>query len=424
MTAKTAPQRGVAAAVDERRLWDRLMALAAIGARPDGGVDRPALSAADAAARSQLAAWGRALGFAVATDPIGNLFVRRPGRDADAAPVLTGSHLDTQPMGGRFDGAYGVMAGLEALQAMNDAGVATRRPIDLVAWTNEEGGRFQPGCMGSAVFTGAMALETALAAVDRDGIAVREALAAVLAGEPEMAIRPAGLPVHACIEAHIEQGPVLEEAGLPLGIVTGIQGSRWFAVEVLGEAAHAGTTPRARRRDAFMAAHAMVAELRLALEDDEDVTRFTIGRFEVEPGSPNTVPARVFFTIDLRHPDAARLAELGDRVAPIGRRRAYGCDVRVTETSTSAPVTFAAPVLDTLRGAAARLGVPFRDLPSGAGHDAGYLAALAPTGMLFVPCARGVSHHPAEAAAPADLAAGTRVLAEALVALAEPTASQ
>ncbi|WP_029007378.1 M20 family metallo-hydrolase [Azospirillum halopraeferens] len=412
-------EQGAAAAVDEGRLWGRLMALAAVGARPDGGVDRPALSMQDAQARSLVAGWARDLGFAVATDPIGNLFVRRAGRDPDAAPVLTGSHLDTQPMGGRFDGAYGVIAGLEALHAMNDAGISTRRPVELVAWTNEEGARFQPGCMGSAVFTGALALETALAAVDRDGMTAREALAAVLAGEPEMAIRPADAAVHAYVEAHIEQGPVLEEEGLPLGIVTGIQGCRWFAVEVTGEAAHAGTTPRARRRDAFMAAHAIVAELRRALEDEADVTRFTIGRFEVEPGSPNTVPARVFFTIDLRHPDAARLTDLGDRVAPLAGSAAGGCAVTVTQTSASAPVVFADPVLRVLRDAAVRCGVPFRDLPSGAGHDAGYLAAMAPTGMLFVPCAGGVSHHPAESAAPADLATGARVLAEGLVRLAE-----
>ncbi|HEY0832427.1 MAG TPA: M20 family metallo-hydrolase [Azospirillum sp.] len=408
----------VAAAVREDRLWRRLMDMAAIGARPDGGVDRPALSMDDAAARSLLASWAREQGFAVATDPIGNLFVRRAGRDAGAAPVLTGSHLDTQPMGGKFDGAYGVMAGLEALQAMNDAGIETRRPVELVAWTNEEGSRFQPGCMGSQVFAGALPLDKALGAVDRAGTAAREALAAVLASEPDMAVRDAGLPVHAYIEAHIEQGPVLEEAGLHLGVVTGIQGYRWFAVEVLGEAAHAGTTPRARRRDAFMAAHAMVGALRDVMEDAEDVARFTIGRFDVEPGSPNTVPSRVFFTIDLRHPEQGPLTRLGDAVEPLCRQHAGACEVRVTESFTAPPLLFDARVLDRLRAAAGRQGVPYRELPSGAGHDAAFVAKLAPAGMLFVPCARGVSHHPDESATPADLATGTRVLAEALAELA------
>ncbi|HYD65171.1 M20 family metallo-hydrolase [Azospirillum sp.] len=408
----------VAAAVREDRLWQRLMDMAAIGARPDGGVDRPALSPDDAAARSLLASWAREQGFSVSTDPIGNLFVRRAGREGGAAPVLTGSHLDTQPMGGKFDGAYGVMAGFEALQAMNDAGIETRRPVELVAWTNEEGSRFQPGCMGSQVFAGALPLEKALVSVDRAGTTAREALAAVLAGEPEMAVRDAGLPVHAYIEAHIEQGPVLEEAGLHLGVVTGIQGYRWFAVEVLGEAAHAGTTPRARRRDAFMAAHAMVGALRGIMEDAEDVARFTIGRFEGEPGSPNTVPSRVFFTIDLRHPEQGPLTRLGDAVEPLCRQHAGACEVRVTETFTAAPLVFDAGVLDTLRTAAGRQGIPYRELPSGAGHDAAFVAKLAPAGMLFVPCARGVSHHPAESATPADLATGTRVLAEALAELA------
>lgn len=407
-----------AAAVSEARLWQRHMDMAAIGARPDGGVDRPALSDADSRARSLMASWARALGFGVATDAIGNLFVRREGRTPEAEPVVGGSHLDSQPTGGKFDGAYGVLAAFEALQAIAEAGIVTERPIEAVAWTNEEGSRFQPGCMGSAVYAGALPLDVALARTDRDGVAVRDALAAVLASEPDMAVRPLGRPIHAYVEAHIEQGPLLEAAGVPVGIVTGIQGYRWFAIEVRGETAHAGTTPRSRRRDALMAATAMVAALRPIMEDADDIARFTVGRFEIAPGSPNTVPDRVFFTIDLRHPHLGPLTDLGDRIAPVCRANAGPCEVAVTETFSTPPTVFAAPVLDRLRAAAARQGLPPYELPSGAGHDAQFVARVAPAGMLFVPCARGVSHHPSESAAPGDLAAGTRVLAEALVGLA------
>lgn len=407
-----------AGAVSETRLWERHMAMAAFGGRGDGGVNRQALSPEDAAARSQLAAWARGLGFAVATDPIGNLFVRRDGTDPVAAPVVTGSHLDSQPTGGKFDGASGVLAGLEALQAMNDAGVVTRRPVEAVAWTNEEGSRYQPGCMGSSVHAGVLPLETALARTDRDGVAARDALAAVLATEPDMAVRPLGGPIHAYVELHIEQGPLLEAAGVPVGVVTGIQGYRWFEVEVLGVAAHAGTTPRSRRTDALMAANAMISALRPIMEDAEDITRFTVGRFEIAPGSPNTVPDRVFFTIDLRHPENGPLTFLGDQVAPVCRANAGTCTVTVRETFRTPPTVFAAPVLDRLRAAVARQGLPAMELPSGAGHDAQFVARMAPAGMLFVPCAGGVSHHPTESATPADLAAGTRVLAEALVELA------
>ncbi|HZH26013.1 MAG TPA: M20 family metallo-hydrolase [Azospirillaceae bacterium] len=409
----------VADAVNTGRLWRRHMDMAQIGALPNGGVNRPALSPLDAAARLKLVEWGRALGLSAAQDPIGNLFLRRPGRLSRAPVVLTGSHLDTQPKGGKFDGAYGVLAGLEALQAMDDAGVETRRPIELVAWTNEEGARFQPGCAGSAAFAGLVPLERLLAAVDRDGVVVRDALATVLASQPDLPIRALGQPVHAYLEAHIEQGPRLEREGCAIGVVTAIQGARWFAVEVTGEEAHAGTTPEVSRRDALVAALEMVAALRRVMHDPDDAVRFTVGRFDVRPGAPNTIPGQVFFTIDFRHPDAATLGRLGDQVEEVCRRHAGPCAVTVVETDTSPPVVFDAGVMDRIRAAAVRLGLPSLDMPSGAGHDARSLAALCPTGMIFVPCERGISHNEAESAAPEDLAAGAKVLAEVLVELAE-----
>jgi N-carbamoyl-L-amino-acid hydrolase len=408
----------VAAAVEEKRLWDRHMELARIGALPGGGVNRQALSAEDAAARRLLAQWAVEQGFEVSTDPIGNLFVRRRGRIQEHAPVLTGSHLDTQPTGGRFDGAFGVLAGFEALQAMNDAGIVTERPVEVVAWTNEEGSRFQPGCFGSAAFTGRMRLDQALRVRDRDGISVEDALASVLKEGPHLPRRSLGFPVHAYLEAHIEQGPRLEQAEVQVGVVTGIQGVRWFAVDVAGDEAHAGTMPHRLRRDALVGAVSMVSALRELMFDEEDIVRFTVGRFVVSPGSPNTVPGRASFTIDFRHPDAGTLKRLGDQVEAVCRTHAGSCDVHVTETFTSPPCGFDPAIVAEVRKSAEGLGIPFLEMPSGASHDARFLAETCPAGMIFVPCEKGISHNEAENAKPADLAAGTRVLAETLVRLA------
>ena len=407
--------------VDVARLWRRHMEMAAIGALSRGGVNRPALSPLDADARRRLVGWGRALGLEPFQDTMGNLFLRRAGDEPGAAPVMTGSHLDTQPTGGKFDGTYGVLAGLEALEAMNEAGRRTRRPIVLVAWTNEEGARFQPGCAGSAAFAGHAPMDRLLAAVDRAGVSVETALADMLASQPDLPVLPPGFPVHAYVEAHIEQGPRLENEGRTVGVVTGIQGARWFAVEVGGVEAHAGTTPMAVRRDALWGAVNMVRALRELMHDPADVVRFNVGRFEVGPGSPNTVPGRVFFTIDFRHPDAATLVRFGDAVAAVCRREAEACGVTVavTETSNTPPVDFDAGVVSRIAAAADRLGIPRLVMPSGAGHDARHLAALCPTGMIFVPCEKGISHNEAENATPDHLAAGTKVLADVLADLAD-----
>ncbi len=408
----------LAAAVREDRLWQRHIDMAKLGATLKGGVNRQALSAEDAAARRLLAFWAAARGFTVATDTIGNLFVRYEGTDTSAAPVLTGSHMDSQPTGGRFDGIYGVLAGFEALEAFADAGWRPRRPLELVAWMNEEGSRFQPGAMGSAVFAGALSLEAALATTDRAGVSVADALKQTLADAPAPARMALGGPVAAYVEAHIEQGPRLEAAGRTIGIVTGIQGQRRYTVDIVGEEAHAGTTPRAVRKDALSAAVAIVAALEELMADPEDTVRFTVGRFEVHPGSPNTVPGRVHFTIDFRHPDAAVLAARGDRIADVANAHAKGCAVTVTEISRIAPTVFARDVVDLVRTSAARLGYAHMDMPSGAGHDAMHIARMAPAGIIFVPCWRGISHNEAENATPADLAAGARVLVETLAALA------
>lgn len=415
---RISPVQAGARFVDAARLWQRHVEMGRIGATPKGGVNRQALSPEDAKARAQLAAWARARGFGVFTDAIGNLFIRREGTDPAARPVLTGSHLDTQPTGGRFDGAYGVLAGFEVLEALEDGGIRTKRPIELVAWTNEEGSRFQPGAMGSAVFAGSYDLQKMLAVTDRAGVVLRDALAQTLAAAP-VSPRPAlGFPVDGYVEAHIEQGPILEATGTTIGVVTMIQGARRFTVDIVGEEAHAGTTPRKVRKDALSAAVKIVAALEELMRDEADIVRFTVGRFEVYPGSPNTVPGRVHFTIDFRHPEAKVVRELGDRVAVVAEASAKGCAVTVTDISYVDPCVFAKPVVDLIRETAEALGLKHMDMPSGAGHDAMHMNALCPTGMIFVPCLRGVSHNEAESATADDLAAGCRVLADALVAMA------
>jgi N-carbamoyl-L-amino-acid hydrolase len=406
-------------AVDAARLWRRLQTMAGFGARSDGGVNRQALSVEDIASKQTLIDWALARGFTIHTDPIGNLFVRRAGSDPDAAPVMTGSHLDSQPTGGKFDGAYGVLAGFEALEALEDAGIVTRRPIEAVAWTNEEGSRFQPGAMGSACFVGRMDLAALRKSTGRDGVNLGEALDATLVATAKIAQpRPFGVAVAAYVEAHIEQGPRLEAEGKVIGAVSGIQGSRWFAVEISGAEAHAGTTPMALRKDALKAAVAMVTALEQLLADPTDTIRFTVGRFEVSPGSPNTVPGKVFFTIDFRHPDAALLDRLCIEIPKVCAANARGCAVTVTPTFATQPVAFPKEMTARIEQAAEALGLSNMSLLSGAFHDAKFLAEVTPSAMIFIPCAGGVSHNPIEDAKPEDCAAGARVLAEVLVGLA------
>jgi beta-ureidopropionase / N-carbamoyl-L-amino-acid hydrolase len=407
-----------AKSVNEQRLWQRHADMAKLGGTPKGGVNRQALSAEDAAARNQLAGWAQARGFAVFTDAIGNLFVRRDGTDAQAAPVLSGSHMDSQPTGGRFDGMYGVLAAFEALEALEDAGIRTKRPVMAVAWTNEEGSRFQPGAMGSAVFAGHMQLEECLALVDAAGVSFRDALGETLAATPKLPRRPFGFPIAAYVEPHIEQGPQLEASGRQIGVVTGIQGARWYVVEVDGEPGHAGTSPLAGRKDAARSAVAMIGALQELMHDATDQVRFTVGRIEVFPNSPNTVPAKVTFSIDFRHPDLAVLDARGGRIEEVCRRSAGPCAVQVRATFNRPPCVFPRQIVDTVERAAQALGRAHMRLPSGAFHDANFLADVAPTGMIFVPCAKGISHSPAENALSEDLAAGARVLAATLVELA------
>ncbi len=404
--------------VDQQRLWDRHMEMARIGAIPGNGVNRAAFSKEDVAARKLLLSWVRRRNFTVAMDAIGNLFIRRAGADSRAAPVMTGSHMDSQPRGGRFDGIYGVLAGLEALEAIEEAGATTRHPIELVAWSNEEGGRFAPCTMGSAVYTGAKPLPDLLEVRDNEGVALKDALAQTLAATPAPGKRELNAPAAAYIETHIEQGPLLEHEGKTIGIVTGIQGLRWFNVEVFGETAHAGTTPVEARKDALREAIAAINALHELTRDSAGTVRFTVGRMLVTPNSPNSVPSHVLFSVDVRHPDPATIARLGDAIEPTVRNAVKRCSVKVTPTLHDDPCAFDPKVVDCVERAAQALKLPHRRMPSGASHDAMYMARVCPTGMIFVPCEKGISHNEAENAKPEDLAAGARVLTVALLELA------
>ncbi|CAB3746534.1 M20 family metallo-hydrolase [Paraburkholderia solisilvae] len=400
--------------VDPARLIGAIDALATIGARSDGGVDRPALSALDIEARRTLIERAQTLGCTVTTDACANLFFRRAG-DEDLPPVMTGSHIDTQPTGGRLDGAYGVLAGFECLAALADAGVRTRRPLEVAIWTNEEGSRFQPGAMGSSTFVDPARLDGFRTVRDAAGVTFGATLDAHRTAFPALDTR-APQHAHAFIELHIEQGPLLELADTPLGVVTGIQGVRWHSVRCMGAAAHAGTTPMAVRRDAMtLAVRVRGAIEACALALGGDAARITFGSWNIEPNSINTIPSTVTFTVDFRHPDPAVLARfdaaLKNCLAP------HGADVRLEPLFEHAPVHFADTAIARVHEACDALGARSQPIVSGAFHDALHLAKVCATAMIFVPSRGGISHNPLEATDDADLVLGTRALAHCLVEL-------
>lgn len=405
--------------IDGARLWRWINELGEIGAG-GGGVSRPALSSADFQARRWLVEVARRLGLESSQDGLGNVFLAQPG--ASPSPVaLTGSHLDSQPLGGRFDGSYGVLAGLAVLAAIHEQRIQTRRPVMVVAWTNEEGSRFQPGAMGSRAFACPDTVGTLLSSRDSGGRTVAQELEVWRQQSADVPLRAqAPVPV-VYLEAHIEQGPVLDAGGGQIGVVTGVQGIRRFRVRAMGDAAHAGTTPRSRRRDALRAAVELSAALYRHHEDAGDQLRFTIGRFVTQPGGVSVVPAEAEFAAELRHPDRNVLKEQGDRLLHVARTWSSPCRMEAEETSTSWPVDFDHRVMAAVEAAALRLGKRYQHLPSGAGHDAQFLTRVCPTGMVFVPCRNGISHHPDEYASPSAVLDGTEVLAAALLDLTATT---
>jgi len=405
--------------VNPDRLWSRQEATDRIGATPAGGVHRMALTAEDIASHRFIADIALSRDWTVTLDAIGNMFCTRAGA-GDLPPVAAGSHTDSQPMAGRFDGMQGVLAALEAMEAIDDAGIATRHPLQLAVWNNEEGPRFDPACMGSAVHAGVRALEEVIDQVSPDGMRLGDALEELKAALPEAGPHPLGAPMAAFLESHIEQGTELEDAGVTIGIVTGMQGYRRWRVDVTGEEAHSGTRPVSRRKDAFVAATDMAVALRAAFADETDEMRFTIGRFEVSPGGISVVPGRVHFTIDLRHPSSDMLTQQGNRVSEIVRDNAGACGIAIDEFITSATLEFPETIRGRLKAAADRRGISNRPIFSRASHDARHISALCPAGMIFVPCKYGISHNEAESAEKDDCAAAAQVLADTMLDLAGP----
>lgn len=404
-------KNGVAVKAD--RLWDSLMELAQVGATADGGVNRQALTALDGQGRALFKTWCEQAGCTVRSDAIGNLTARRPGRNPALPALMMGSHLDTQPTGGKFDGAYGVMAGLEVLRTLQDHAVATEHPIEVTAWTNEEGARFAPAMMGSLVYVGELALQDALAVQDGEGVSVAQALAQIGAGA--QGTNP-GRPA-AYFEAHIEQGPVLEVNNTTIGVVSGGQGQCWFQITLKGRASHAGTTPMAVRHDALAgAAEIITAVQRIARAHPPACG--TCGRLLVTPNSPNVIPETVYLTAELRHPDDAVRAtmEAELRRAIDQAVQAHGLALTLDKVLDQPAAPFHPDCIQAIRQAAQDNGYTHRDIISGAAHDAVALSRIVPTGMIFVPCADGISHNAAESAEPADLAAGCQVLLDAVLA--------
>ncbi|MEN2469158.1 Zn-dependent hydrolase [Burkholderia sp. GS2Y] len=398
---------------NRQRLWDSLMEMATIGATAHGGSCRLALSDDDVLGRRRFIRWCEEAGCEIRIDPIGNVFARRPGTQPDAPAVMCGSHLDTQPLGGRFDGVYGVLAGLEAIRTLNEHGIATRHPIDVVAWTNEEGSRFTPGMMGSAVYAGTLDLAYALARpCMQTGVLLGDELARTgFAGSERERQMP-----KAYFEAHIEQGPMLEQAGLPIGVVTGVQGIYELDVTVTGFESHAGTTPMSVRKDAMGAAAAMIAAIVEHGHEFDADARVTVGHVACQPNSPSTIPGKVRFSVDVRHPSQPALQRLVADIEAICLQRTAlrGASVQVQTIAEYAPVAFDAACVARVRQAAAAAGYPYLEMCSGAGHDAVNLSYVAPTAMVFVPCKAGLSHNEAEDADPVHLAQGASVLANLL----------
>jgi N-carbamoyl-L-amino-acid hydrolase len=407
--------------IDGARLWRSLMDLALIGATSKGGVRRLALTDLDREGRDRVVGWCRDAGLATRIDRVGNIFARRAGRNPSRAAVAAGSHVDTQPSGGRFDGAFGVLAALEVMRTLNDHRVETEAPLEVAIWTNEEGTRFTPVMMGSGAWAGAYTVDHIHAQRDQDGRSVGDELARIgYAGVAPMGGTAGGAGFDAYFEAHIEQGPVLEARGLPIGVVTGALGQKWYDVIIDGMDAHAGPTPMELRRDAALAAARVIEAVnRIALSETPH-GRGTVGFLQVKPNSRNVIPGFAQVSVDIRHPTVAGLERmdraLGAACAEIAASGSVSIDIRPLVAFS--PCVFDADCVRLVRDAAERLGLPHMDIVSGAGHDAVHVAGVSPTAMIFVPCKDGISHNEIEDALPEHVTAGGNVLLQAMLARA------
>jgi N-carbamoyl-L-amino-acid hydrolase len=400
--------------IDGQRLWDSLMAMAEIGATPKGGVKRLTLTEVDKAGRERFTEWCQALGLTVRVDAIGNMFARREGRDPSRKPVLFGSHLDSQPSGGKFDGALGVIAGLEVMRTLNDLNITTEAPLELVNWTDEEGSRFGHSLMGSGAWAGVYPLAKVYGLADVDGVTVEEALTAI-GYKGEHKAEP--FPADAYFELHIEQGPILEKEGKTIGVVTGAQAQVWWDARITGQDSHAGTTPPYARKDALVAAARVIDLVDRRMRERGDDGRGTVGFLKVLPNSRNVIPGEVQFSVEFRHPDTAQIEGLAksfpaEAAALVAET---GCRLELTELFRFAAQPFDTDCVALVQQAAERLGFASRRIVSGAGHDAVYVASSVPTAMIFTPCKDGLSHNEAESILPEEAEAGCQVLFEAIV---------
>ncbi|MCO1333232.1 Zn-dependent hydrolase [Microbulbifer sp. OS29] len=404
--------------VDSARLWNSLMEIAEIGATPAGGCNRQALTDEDREGRDLFVRWCRDIGCEIRVDRMGNIFARRPGADNSSPAVITGSHLDTQPTGGKFDGVYGVLAGLEVLRTLEDNGIRTKAPLELVVWTNEEGARFSPAMVGSGVWAGEFSLEYGHSRADKSGITIGEELERIgyLGTEP---VLPRA--IKASFEAHIEQGPILEKQEQVIGVVTGVQGIRWYDVIFHGMPCHAGPTPMEDRRDPVQALSMLCERLYREVRAYSEDARITCGDLRAAPGSRNTVPEEVVLALDLRHPIPEGLNHLHGSLYRLAEQvqEETGTRVEVREEWYSPPVAFDENCIDAVSRAVQTLGYSNRRMVSGAGHDSVYVSRVAPVSMIFVPCEGGLSHNEAESAEPGHLEAGCNVLLHAMLKAAE-----
>jgi len=404
--------------VDRARVLARLDEISRIGALENGGVCRLALSAAETEAKAKLIGWAEALGCIAFIDPIGNLFLRLGDPRSADAPVLVGSHLDTQPVGGNFDGVLGVIAALESIEVIFRQTDSTFLPVEVAIWCNEEGARFNPTTMGSAVHAKHFPLADALVVTDAQGQTVEASLTqsieSLRAAGIQLLNREIAANYHSYVELHIEQGPVLENEGIAIGVVTDVQGLVQYRIEVSGMAGHAGAVPMEGRKDALARARALMSEMDRTLSTFENL-RFTIGRIDVAPGAINTIPSKVDFTLDVRHPDPEMLARVAKSIEALCE------DARLSRLIYQAPVPFDPAVVRTIEGVAGRLGMNSRRMVSGATHDAAHVATLCPTGMIFVPCRGGISHNENEYCEPDHVIKGTQILVETVMALARRT---
>ncbi|CAN7541590.1 Zn-dependent hydrolase [Pseudoduganella sp. LjRoot289] len=405
--------------VNGDRLWSSLMELAKIGATPKGGVKRLTLTDLDKQGRDLVVGWAREAGMSITIDQIGNVFMRRDGTNNALPPIMTGSHIDTQPTGGKFDGNYGVLAGIEVVRTLNDHGVKTEAPIEVAFWTNEEGSRFVPVMMGSGVFCGAFTLEHAYAAKDTEGKTVGEELERIGYKGDQV---PGQHPIGAYFETHIEQGPVLEDEDKVIGVVPAVMGLSWYDCVVTGMEAHAGPTPMHLRKDAMQVATRIIQEVVSIANRYPPYGRGTVGMMQVFPNSRNVIPGEVKFSIDLRNVNDELLNTMHEEMLAFidKTRQESGLGISIERVSYYPPCPFHPDCVDAVRNATAKLGYSTMDVVSGAGHDAIYAARVAPAGMIFVPCKDGISHNEIEDAKAEHLEAGCNVLLHAMLERARP----